>query len=64
MDNGNEMANQISTIASMVPAGIAPEEPALIKKKFKNMIMRNKSPGTSVGVKSILTFQFSPPKNL
>ena len=63
-DNGTEITNQITTIANIVPMGMAPEELTYIKKKFKNMKIPKRTPGTKRGVRIMFIFQFSPPKNL
>ena len=61
---GIENKNQMIITAHIVPNGMAPEEPAKTKKKFNPKTIANKIPGTKTGVKIMLIFQFSPPKNL
>lgn len=63
-DNGIEMTNQMTTIATIVPTGIAPDESTEIKKKLRNTNTANKIPGTRTGVRSKFNFQLSPPRNL
>jgi len=64
-------------MANIVPMGTAPEECAAMRKKFRNMnvpntilyisiykVLEGRYLGTRIGVRPMLTFQFSPPRFL
>ncbi|KAH3683857.1 hypothetical protein WICPIJ_005174 [Wickerhamomyces pijperi] len=63
-EQGTEITTQMATMAITVPKGMAPEDPALIKKKFNPMKQPKIIPGINNGVNNMFNLQSSPPKNL
>ena len=62
--SGTLITNQIKTIAIMVVNGTAPLEPLAQTKRLKRKNSEKTKPGMRSGVRAILRFHASPPKDL
>ena len=62
--SGVEMPSHMSTSATSVRNGTAPEEPVPQTKRLSTKKMRNTEPGKASAVATVLSFQFLPPNIL